>query len=63
MEDAYAALGRKQLELENLNAEYDRVLLLLSQVVSGQTAKEAVTIDLTGRKWTLTAAEPKPEEN
>lgn len=46
-----AIIGRKQVELENLNTEYDRVLLLLSKVVSGEIASADVAVDLAARSW------------
>lgn len=46
-----AIIGRKQVELENLNLEYNRLLLVLSQVASGEIEKDRVSVDLKGRSW------------
>lgn len=56
-DDAFAALGRKQLELDNLSSEYARLLQLLQQVVSGTTPADHVAVDLPGRSWKIV----KPE--
>lgn len=45
-------IGRKQVELEKLNTEYDRVLLLLSKVLSGEISTTEVSVDLKSRSWT-----------
>lgn len=57
-DELYAALGRKQLAFESLNAEYDRLLVLLSSVVTGIVPRETVTVDLERRSWALTPATP-----
>mgnify|MGYP001560454885 FL=1 len=54
MDDAgYAALGRKQLELEQLHAEYDRLLTLLAAVVGGEIETWRVRVDRQARQWAL----------
>ena len=53
IEDVYAALGRKTLELEQIHAEYDRLLALLAGVLAGEIAPERVRVDLVGRCWAL----------
>lgn len=58
MEDAervYATLGRKTLELEQLNAEYDRLLAVLAMVVTGEMPVQRVRVDLEGRCWEILA--------
>ena len=56
-DELYATLGRKQQELESLNGEYDRLLNLLSQVVTGTVDRERVSVDLVARSWKV---EPEP---
>ena len=57
MDDAgYAALGRKQLELEQLHAEYDRLLTLLAAVVGGEIETWRVRIDRQARCWEVVPA-------
>ena len=51
-----AIIGRKQVELENLNLEYNRLLMVLGQVVSGEVEKDRVSVDLAARSWKV---EPK----
>ena len=49
----FALYGRKQLELDNLNDQYDRLLTVLSGVVSGEISSDLVTFDLQARKWAV----------
>lgn len=51
--ELYAAVGRKQLELDALNAEYDRLLMALSAVANGAIAPADVSVDLKGRSWAI----------
>lgn len=53
-EELYAAIGRKQVELDSMHTEYNKLLSLLSSVVSGDVNKERVTVDLKARTWVLT---------
>lgn len=65
-EQMFAAIGRKQAELDILNDEYDRVLLLLNKVVSGEIPHDEVAVDLSGRRWTYTpnpALQEEPPEH
>ena len=58
MEDAervYATLGRKTLELEQLNTEYDRLLTVLAMVVTGEMPAQRVRVDIEGRCWEILA--------
>lgn len=55
-----AMIGRKQVELENLNLEYDRLLAVLSQVTSGEIEKDRVSVDLTARSWKVEPKEGVP---
>lgn len=65
MDELYASLGRKTVELENLNKQYDTLLLLLGKVVSGEIDKANVTVNLEGRSWALTqpqVLQPDPQQ-
>ena len=55
-----AMIGRKQVELENLNLEYNRLLAVLSQVTSGEIEKDRVSVDLTARSWKVEPKEDAP---
>ena len=55
-----ASVGRKTLEFEKLNIEYETLLLLLSKVLSGEIRPDEVTVDLAARRWTYTA-NPVPQ--
>ncbi len=57
MNELYEALGRKQAALDAMNVEYDRLLSLLQQVVSGKISPGRVTVDTEKRTWAC-----KPEE-
>ena len=50
-ENLYESIGRKQADLDNLNAEYDRLLAVFGQVASGEVARERVSVDLAARSW------------
>lgn len=60
MDHLYAALGRKQDALDNLNDEYNRLLAVLGQVASGEIAPTRVSVDLAARSW---AVAPLVEEH
>ena len=51
--EMFAAIGRKQHELDVLNSEYDRLLALLGQVISGETMADRVSVDLQHRSWAI----------
>lgn len=53
-EELYAVIGRKQVDLDAMHVEYNKLLSLLSSVVSGDVNKERVTVDLKARTWVLT---------
>lgn len=60
----YENLGRKQTELDNLTAEYARLLGVLACVVSGEIAHDRVTVDYPAQTWSVAAVaveEPTPE--
>lgn len=61
--DTYAAaLGRKALELEQLNANYDELLMLLGRVASGEIKPENVRVDLKARSWAFDIPAPPAAE-
>jgi len=65
-QEAFEAVGRKQLALDTLNTEYDRLLVVLGKVVSGEIDQRKVTVDLAMRCWGievdgLTPATPDAE--
>lgn len=47
----FETIGRKQVALENLQAEYDRLLALAGSLVSGEIDRAHVTIDQANRSW------------
>ena len=49
--NAEEVVGRKQIELENLHDEYDRLLAVLSAVLFREIDPKRVSVDLTGRTW------------
>lgn len=53
-ENLYETIGRKQADLEALNTEYDKLLGVLSQVISGEIEAERVCVDLQARSWNVT---------
>lgn len=58
-----AIIGRKQVELETLHLEYNRLLAVLGQVASGEVERERVSVDLDARTWTVAPQQeslPKP---
>ena len=60
MEKLFEMLGRKQVELEQLNENYDAVLQLLAQVVSGEVDRRRVLVNLTERTWARAAEGERP---
>lgn len=59
--ELYEQLGRKQAEVERLALAYSHLLLLLSQVLSGEVAPERVTVDLARQCWERRAADGPQE--
>ena len=57
-EESFAALGRKQLELDTLHAEYDKLLGVFASVAAGIIDPKMVAVDLTARTWKV---DPLPE--
>ena len=52
-ENLYEIIGRKQADLEALNTEYDKLLGVLSQVISGEIEAQRVSVDLQARSWSV----------
>lgn len=53
MDEILAVLGRKQLQLEAQDREYDKLLQLLAAVVEGGIKPSRVTVNLAQRTWAL----------
>ena len=51
--ELYETIGRLTMQLEDLNDEYDRLLEVLRQVVTGEVKLECVTADIAGRTWAV----------
>lgn len=51
--EAYEMLGRKVLELERLNANYDQLLQVMNWIACGEVDASRVSVDLGARTWTL----------
>jgi len=59
-ESLFAAIGRRQLAMENQDAAYTALLNLLAEVVSGTTDRSRVMINLTDRTWSVAAHGQRP---
>ncbi len=49
----YAAIGRKQTELDTMHTEYNNLLSVLSQVKDGKIGVDRVMVDLDRRVWAI----------
>lgn len=49
--DLFEALGRKQLQLEQQDAAYSKLLGLLAGIVRGDIDRKRVLVNLTDRTW------------
>ena len=58
--NAEEIVGRKQIELESLHDEYDRLLAVLSGVLFREIASWRVSVDLTARTWKVDPLPPVP---
>ena len=61
--NVYESLGHFAIDLINLNGEYDRLLALLCQVISGEVAHERVSVNLVTRTWAVTPVMPAKQED
>jgi len=53
-------IGRKQIQLEELDQQYSRLTNVLAGVVSGAIAPSRVMVNLTDRTWTVAAPDTRP---
>ncbi len=60
MDELYAAIGRKQLDLDALHREYDALLGVLAEVASGAIALSRVAVDRSARTWTVAPPPASP---
>ena len=60
MEQVLQTLGRKQMQLEELDAGYTRLLNVLAGVVSGEIDRQRVLVNLTERKWEVAEEGQRP---
>lgn len=49
----FAAVGRKQVELDKLNVEYTNLLAALDRVVKGEVHPSTVKVDMAARSWQI----------
>ncbi len=56
----HEAIGRKQLELEDRALQYQSLIRLLAQVVSGEIARSRVIVNLTDQTWGYVALGERP---
>ena len=56
----FDTIGRKQVEIETLNANYDFVLGTLAGVISGKVAASRVLVNLTDRSMTVSPEGQSP---
>jgi hypothetical protein len=57
----YEKVGRQQVLIESQDAAYTALIRLLAQVVSGEVARDRVTVNLAARTWAITPAEQAAE--
>lgn len=53
MNELYTKIGQQQVALDNLNAQYDSLLLVFSKVAAGEIANDRVAVDLAARSWSI----------
>lgn len=53
MNKLYEMLGRKQAQLEDLDAEYTKVIGLLVRLRSGELLVADLAVDQTARSWSV----------
>jgi hypothetical protein len=56
MSAEHEIIGRQQVELENLNREYDNLLIALEAVATGQIELSRVKVDKANRSWQILPA-------
>ena len=52
-ENLYAAIGRKQVEIDAMRREYAALLNILGEVAAGAIAPSRVTVDRTAQTWAV----------
>ena len=52
-EDLYAAIGRKQVEIDAMRREYAALLNILGEVASGAIAPSRVTVNRDSQTWAV----------
>lgn len=52
----FEAIGRKQNQIEHLDAQYSHLLSHFAKVITGEIATERVLINLTERSWSIVPA-------
>lgn len=60
LEQALAAVGRKQVAFEKLDAEYSKLLQVLAGVVSGDIHASRVLVNLTDRTYLFVEKGQRP---
>lgn len=56
----FAAIGEKQIQIENLNRAYDDLLQVLAKVVLGEYDPSRVLVNLTDRTWQVSPPGQRP---
>lgn len=60
LNEALAAVGKKQVAFEKLDAEYSKLLQVLAGVVSGDIARSRVLVNLTDRTYLFVSPGCRP---
>ncbi len=55
-DDLYAAIGRKQVEIDAMRREYAALLNVLGEVAAGAVVPSRVTVDRTAQTWAVAPA-------
>lgn len=64
MESLYDTIGRKQVELDNLRAEYARLLSVLAELKAGTlTPSELAVVDCESQSWRIERTPVDPALN
>lgn len=54
----FEKIGQLQVALDNLNVEYDNLLNLAGKLASGEIEPARVTVDMSGRSWSIAPDTP-----
>ena len=52
-EDLYAAIGRKQVEIDAMRREYAALLHIVGEVAAGSIAPSRVTVNRDAQTWAV----------